>query len=164
MRKVFGTIAAMAIVAGCAPRAEAPAPVDLKIEEAALMEASRAWARAAASRDAKAITDYWASDAVVMMPGAPTFRGAKEIRAYVDQSLAIPGFRISWEPLEAHVSASGDMGYLVERTEVTMPDASGAPVTEVGRAVTIWRKQANGEWKSVVDITNAGPPNSADAT
>ena len=85
-------------------------------EQEVLMQASRDWSRAASTGNVDAIVSYWADDAVVMMPDLPTYRGKKPIRKYVEASLKVPGFRISWEPLEAHVSASGDMGYIIERT------------------------------------------------
>lgn len=122
-----------------------------------LMETSREWARAAQSGNVDAILAYWADDAAVIMPGMPTFRGREAIRNYVAESMKVPGFRISWEPLEAHVSASGDMGYLVERTQVTAPGPSGRLETQQLRAVTIWRKQPDGSWRNVVDIANVQP-------
>ena len=100
-------------------------------------------------------------DAVVMMAGLPTFAGKEAIRNYVAESFNVPGFAIAWEPLEAHVSASGDMGYIVERSEVTLPDAAGRPVAHRFRAVSIWRKDAGQGWRNVVDISNA-PPGEAD--
>lgn len=131
--------------------------IDTAAEQQVLMEASRDWSRAAAAGDVDAIVSYWADDAVVMMPDLPTYRGKAAIRTYVEESLKIPGFRISWEPLEAHVSDSGDMGYVIERTRVTMPDLSGRPVTHQARAVSIWRKPEGGIWKNVVDISNGDP-------
>ncbi|GAA0869755.1 hypothetical protein GCM10009116_15910 [Brevundimonas basaltis] len=120
------------------------------------METSREWSQAAASGDVDAIIRYWADDAVVLMSGLPTFRGKEAIRTYVTESMKLPGFRISWEPVEAHVSASGDMGYLLERTQVTVPGPSGGLETQQFRTVTIWRKQGDGSWRNVVDIATPG--------
>jgi ketosteroid isomerase-like protein len=89
-----------------------------------------------------------------MVPGEASLRGKQAIRAYLERSARVPGFRISWEPLEAKIAASGDMGYLIERTQVTMNDPSGQPVTQTMKALTVWRKQSDGSWKNVVDMTN----------
>ncbi|CAN7303888.1 YybH family protein [Brevundimonas sp. LjRoot202] len=132
--------------------------VDSAAEERSLMQTSREWSQAASTGDVDAIVNYWADDAVVMMPGLPTFTGKPAIRSYVEESLKVPGFRISWEPLEAHVSSSGDMAYLLERSEVTMPGPSGQLVTQQFRGVTIWKKDAGGDWKNVVDLSNAVAP------
>jgi ketosteroid isomerase-like protein len=40
---------------------------------------------------------------------------------------------------------------------MTMNDSTGKPVTQHNKAVTIWRKQADGTWKNVVDMWNANP-------
>ena len=69
----------------------------------------------------------------------------------------IPGFKISWEPLSAFVSKSGDMAYLIEQNKITMNDSLGNPVTEFNKSVTIWRKDADGSWKNIVDMWNANP-------
>ena len=145
------------ILVGCATT-----PADRNAEEARLLEMSREWSRTAATGNVDAVMSYWADDAVVMMAGLPTFTGKDEIRSYVAQSFNMPGFAIRWEPLEAHVSASGDLGYIVERTEVTLPDAAGQRVTHQFRAVSIWRKDAGQDWRNIVDISNA-PPGAADA-
>ena len=130
-------------------------------EEARLMATSREWSAAAASGDLERIVGYWGDDAAVMMAGLPTFRGKQAIRNYVAESLKIPGFKISWEPLDALVSASGDMGYNIERSQVTLPDSTGKLTTSYSRAVTIWRKGADGQWRNAVDISNADLDSSA---
>lgn len=140
------------VLAGCAT-----VYGDRSVEEGRLMEISREWSRAAATGDVDAVVNYWANDAVVMMAGLPTFTGKDEIRNYVAESFRVPGFAIRWEPLEAHVSASGDMGYIVERSEVTLPDSAGRLVTHQFRAVSIWRKDPGQGWRNVVDISNAPP-------
>ena len=145
-----------AIAAGCAPSPQQHAAVDVKAEQAKLMEASRRWsALAAAGKDVQAVANYWAEDAVLMQEGMPTMRGRQAARKFVEDAFSLPGFKISWEPIEAHVSASGDMGYIIERSQVTEPGAGGKPVTHDMRAVTIWRKDANGEWRNAVDMSNA---------
>lgn len=61
-----------------------------------------------------------------------------------------PGL-ISFEPLFADVSRSGDLGYLYGNYVIKGGD-SGAKVAEEGSYVRIWKKQSNGKWKVVVDL------------
>ena len=148
--------------AACAPEARQPA-IDTKAEEAKLMDASRQWsALASAGKDAQAVAAYWADDAVLLQDGMPTMHGQAAARQFVDQAFKMPGFKISWEPIEAHVAASGDMGYLIERSTVIEPGAGGKPETHEMRALTVWRKDAKGNWRNVIDMSNAevkaGPP------
>ena len=143
--------AAVAVLAGCAPA------VDTAAEGERLMATSREWSRVAQSRDVERILSYWADDALVIVPGQPERRGKAAIREYLEQGFAVPGFRVSWEPLAASVAASGDFGYLVERTQVTANGPDGRPATQHYRAVTVWRREADGAWRNVVDISSEAP-------
>ena len=131
--------------------------VDREAVAEELLDLSRAWSDAVASGDMEAVLSYWADDAVMMAPGQPPIRGKAAIRDYLMATGDIPGFRIRWEPLEAHVSASGDLAYLIERNEITVTDSTGAPVTEYNKVVTVWERQEDGSWKNVVDMWNADP-------
>lgn len=155
MKGAFGS-GGLAVALGAIVLAScATTPPDRTMEEGRLMEISREWSRAASTGNVDAVMRYWADDAVVMMAGLPTFTGKDEIRRYVSESFNVPDFAISWEPLEARVSASGDLGYIVERTRVTLPSPEG-PMTHEFRAVSIWRNDGGG-WRNVVDISNAPP-------
>ena len=127
-------------------------------DRAELLRTDKEWAAAVASRDVDKIVSYWTDDAIVLAPGAPALVGKQAIREFVAQSLQLPGFSIGWEANQAVVSAAGDMAYTVGTNRVTMPDANGTPVTTLGKAVTVWRKEPNGTWRCVVDIWNADPP------
>ncbi len=130
---------------------------DVKAEEAKLIQTSKAWSAAAQTNNIEDILSYWADDAVVMAPGQPAYKGKTAIRGMIDYSKKIPGFQISWEPLQATVSASGDMAYLLEKNTVSFIDSTGNRITEQNKAVTVWRKDQNGNWKNVADIWNAEP-------
>ena len=125
--------------------------------KASLMQTSRAWAEAAAGTDIEKTLAYWADDAVVLAPDQPPIVGKAAIREFVIGMSKIPQFSITWEPESATISASGELGYLLERNRVTFADSTGTLRTELGKAVTIWRRDANGDWKCVVDTWNASP-------
>jgi ketosteroid isomerase-like protein len=134
-----------------------PAP-DLASEREALMQVSRDWSNLVATGNIDSIMTGWADDAIMMAPGLPPLEGKAAIRGYVEAAMRLPGFTIEWEPLAAHVAPSGDFAYLIERNKSTVNDSSGKPITTYGKAVTVWRKNASGEWKNVVDIWNEAPP------
>lgn len=131
--------------------------VDVEAEERRLMDLSREWSAVAAGDDVEALMSYWADDAVMMAPGQPPIRGKEAIREFVGSAGDIPGFSISWEPLEAHVSESGDMAYMIEQNQMTMPDSTGASITQYNKGITVWKKQKDGSWKNVVDMWNSDP-------
>ena len=152
MKPALIFLSALVLVASCG----APA-VDTAAEGEKLMALSREWSRSAATDSIEKTLSYWADDAVVMEPGQPALKGKKAIREMIEGSAHIPGFRISWEPLSVSVSKSGDMAYMLEHTQVTVNDSLGNPIAMHNKAVTIWKKGADGAWKNVVDTWNADP-------
>ena len=126
-------------------------------QNAALMQTSRDWAKTAASGDVDRILSYWSDDAIVLEPEQPAHVGKAAIRAMVEGSMKAPKFSITWEPERASISQAGDVGYLIEHNRVTFADSTGKLRTVYGKAVTIWRKDASGNWKCAVDIWNGNP-------
>ena len=126
--------------------------VDTKTEGEKLMQLSREWSKSASSRDVEKVLNYWADDAIVISGGQPILKGKKEIRQMVEGSFKTPGFHIMWEPESAEISKSGDLGYLIEHDDMMMNDSTGKPITQHYNSVTVWKKQADGSWKNVVDV------------
>jgi ketosteroid isomerase-like protein len=127
-------------------------------DKARLLQRDAEWARlASAGQDVEAILSYWTEDAMVIQPDLPVVVGRQALRSYVEQILKIPGFQISWASTDATFSPDGNLAYLVGTNSVTMDGPDGKPVTSDGRVVTIWRKEADDEWRCAVDIWNAGP-------
>jgi ketosteroid isomerase-like protein len=131
--------------------------VDFTAEKARLLERDAEWAAAAAKgEDIEHILSYWTDDAVVMPPGAQSIIGKDQLRRYVESSLQIPGFKITWASDDVEFSPDGNLAYMFSRNEVTVTGADGTPVTIPGRAVTIWRRDAvDNEWRCALDIWNA---------
>jgi ketosteroid isomerase-like protein len=131
--------------------------IDTKAEGERLMQISREWSKSAATDSIEKTLSYWADDAVVMSPGQSPIKGKNAIREMIEGTSKIPGFKISWEPLNVSVSKSGDMAYMIEQNQITVNDSLGKPITEFNKSVTIWRKETDGSWKNIVDMWNADP-------
>jgi ketosteroid isomerase-like protein len=58
---------------------------------------------------------------------------------------------LSWEPLDADISSSGDLGYTYGIYTVHLSDS-----VMQGTYATVWKKNKNGEWKFVLDVGNEG--------
>jgi ketosteroid isomerase-like protein len=151
-RHVF-LLAAMALTATAAT---AGSP-DLEAERDALFRLDKAWARAAAAKDVEKTVSFWTDDARVFPPGQPVVIGKEALRQYVSGGFAVPGFSIQWQTSDFVVSASGDVAYGVGTNTVTVNSPEGKPLTERGRAITVWKKIPGGDWKCVLDIWNAEP-------
>ena len=129
--------------------------MDLDAEKARLLKRDAEWANLASEgRDVERILSYWTDDAIVLPPGLPAVVGKDSLRRYVQSSLEIPGFKIGWTSTEVTLSSDGNLAYLVGRNTVTMDAPDGRTTRTEGRAVTIWRRESDGEWRCAIDIWN----------
>jgi ketosteroid isomerase-like protein len=132
--------------------------MDLERERQRLLERDAEWAALSSKgQEVESILSFWSDDARVFAPGLPPFSGKTALRGYVQGALAIPGFHITWTTSEANLSPDGRWAYLLSTNAVTMPGPDGRPVTAHGRAVTVWRRESDSEWRCTVDIWNDGP-------
>lgn len=133
--------------------------MDLASERTKLLQRDAEWAASAsAGRDIEAILSYWTDDAVVLAPDLPAVTGKNALREYVQTSLQIPGFSITWSSTDVTFSPDGNLAYMFSQNAVTMNAPDGTPTRTEGRAVTIWRREPDGQWRCAVDIWNGGPP------
>ena len=126
-------------------------------EEQKLLELSRQWAQSAQGNNTAEIVSYWSEDAVLMTPDQGKLIGREQLSAMVEGSMKIPGFEIGWEPQEACVAKSGDLGYIIAHKYVKVPDESGDLQTFYFIEVGIWKKDKDGTWKNTIDIYNPDP-------
>lgn len=147
---------ALLVLASCSTQAPAP-QIDLANERTALMDTDLAWS--ATIPDLDKFLSFFADDASFLPPDMPLAQGHEAIRTAATQILSTPGFSINWKATKADVSATADLGYTMGVYQATMNDAAGKPMASVGKYVTVWKKQADGQWKVVADCFNAdGPP------
>jgi ketosteroid isomerase-like protein len=83
--------------------------------------------------------------------------GKEAARKSWTESFARPGFAISWKVNKVEASG-GDLAYSVGAYEESVDDAKGKPISDRGKYVTIWKKQADGSWKVVLDAFNSDLP------
>ncbi len=67
------------------------------------------------------------------------------------------GTTLTWAPIKAEMSASGDLGYTYGNYVFTSKNKEGKIVTSYGKYTSIWKKQKDGQWKVVVDMGNTSP-------
>jgi ketosteroid isomerase-like protein len=63
------------------------------------------------------------------------------------------GFQLLWEPRFGDVAKSGDLGYLTGPSETILP---GQP-THHGNYFSVWKRQANGEYRVILDVGGNTP-------
>jgi ketosteroid isomerase-like protein len=147
-------LALCAAAAGCTPSSFDPAA-----ESSKLAQRDADWSTLSfEGKDIERIISYWSDDAHVLQPGLPPIEGKTAIRAFVTASLKIPGFKIHWVSEKPVLSPDGKMAYMLSKVETTAPGANGSLESTHGRSVTVWRRDGDGTWRCVVDITNDVPP------
>lgn len=152
-------VAALALVLACSadapPSADAAASADAA---SAVHAADSAWAAAASGGDLEASVAALAPDGIMFPPGLPPVIGRAAVREHMQQAMAIPGFSVTWTSDTVIVAASGDLAYALGRSRFTFPDSLGGIDTTHAKAVSIWRREADGTWRAVIDIWNDAPP------
>jgi ketosteroid isomerase-like protein len=136
--------------------------LDTDALRAALQNADAAWARTAGKGDADAFTSFVAEDGSILPPNVAILSDKNAIKNWVAQLMAVPGYALDWQVTSADVSKSGELGYTVGTYELSVNDANGKPIPDMGKYVTVWRMQ-DGEWKVVADIFNSDLPLEAPA-
>jgi ketosteroid isomerase-like protein len=93
--------------------------------------------------------NFDAQDGLIFAGGEPA-RGAAAI--YATHGGDKPGGKLTWVPAEVFADRGGDMGATWGHFRFVPPGATGPAVT--GKYVTVWRKNAAGQWKGLIDIGN----------
>lgn len=105
--------------------------------------AETAFAKSMADRDLAAFTRFLAADALFLASGVPA-RGPQTIVARWKRFYEGPKAPFSWEPEFVEVLDSGTLA----TSSGPVRDPSGK---RVGTFNSVWRREANGEWKIVLD-------------
>lgn len=129
-------------------------------DEAALKKLDDEWSKAAGARDVEKTISYYSDDATVMPPNIPTLTGKEPIRSLWKSMLDSPSFSGGWKVTKVEVARSGDLAYVSGNYEFNEKDDSGKPITDKGKYLEVWKKQADGSWKCVVDMFNSDMPSS----
>ena len=94
-----------------------------------------------------------------MITNMPEMKGKDAIRAGTKPLLDDKNFALSFTPTMVEASKGGDLAYSHGTYAMTMTvTKTKKPVTEKGKYVTVYRKQADGSWKAILDINNADAP------
>jgi ketosteroid isomerase-like protein len=130
-------------------------------DEATLKNLDAEWSKAAGAKDVDKTASYYSDDALVLPPNMPAIQGRQQSRAMWQGMFGVPGFGGGWKVSKVEVARSGDLAYLTGTYELRETDASGKPTTDKGKYLEIWKKQADGNWKCVVDMFNSDLPSVA---
>lgn len=147
------------LLTGCS-QTPAPAPINPEAEAKALTDGEvKAFIKDWSGKDVERIVSHYADDGSVELPNSPILTGKDAMRPALKQLMADPAESLTLTPAKVEVAKGGDLGYTQGTYVLTVTDpATRKVVTEKGKFVTIFRKQADGSWKAIQDISNADAP------
>ena len=129
------------------------AAVDVNAIADEIRQIEARWVSEYASGDADGLVAHYSPDATLMQPGVPAVRGVDRIAsAMADAIKDGAAFSINTEKVE--VAKSGDWAY--SRGTYTLAATNRGNKLDgrhTGSYVTIYKKQDDGSWKAVEDIT-----------
>lgn len=140
---------------GCAPQ------VDVAAEQAAIEQALSDWLVATnkpGEEGAEGHASFFTEDAVLLPPNTARVEGRDAIRAWGMPSTSAEDFSINWTATSIAVSAGGDLAYATGTYELSLKDAEGNTVSDNGKFLDVWKKQADGSWKVVAGAFNSDLP------
>jgi uncharacterized protein (TIGR02246 family) len=126
-------------------------------DESAIRALDAQWSKAAEAKDVDGTVSYYSDDASLLAPNAPIASDKQGIRG-AWASLLGTDTSLSWQANKVEVSRSGDLAYVQGVYQMTSKDARGKLVSDTGKFVEVWKKQADGKWKTVADIFNSDMP------
>lgn len=149
MTKLF--LAALICLTACGPEKKEDTS-NIAQEKLNLMAADEKFSALSEQKGMKmAFIEYMDSNAILLRPAHLPFVGAKAVDYLLRQNDT--GYTMQWKPKNAMVSASGDLGFTYG---IWALRPKTVDTTMYGTYVSVWKKQADGTWKFVLDSGNEG--------
>jgi ketosteroid isomerase-like protein len=134
----------------------APAAATLSDDDKAAIEAQeQSFANSMKAGDiAGVVKSYYSPDAVFLPPNGPSVTGAAELEKALK---AFPPISVMKMQTEEIVGA-GDLAYVRGKYQMTMNPPGAAPITDSGKYLEVFRKQADGSWRNARDAFSSDLP------
>ncbi|MCY7291668.1 MAG: hypothetical protein LH615_05730 [Ferruginibacter sp.] len=142
--------AILSILSCAAPKKEEA--TEIEKYKASLIKADEEFAELSMQKGLKeAYLEYIDSNGVLLRPNVIPIAGADAVDYII--GLKDTGYKMQWKPSNAVVAISGELGYTYGVYQLT---PSIGDTAFYGTYVCIWKKQANGKWKFVLQTGNEG--------
>ena len=168
MRVVAPLCAVVALfAAACAPKGEtsvkdsaataAPPVVDAAAVRQAIEQANNKYVDAVIRGDSAGLIANYADDMVDMDAGRPGWGGRADLALGLGKwikSQKISDYKYNIQS----VNVAGDYAIETGSYEFTGTPKGGKPMPNKGKYLTVWKKQGDGSWKIIRDISSSAPP------
>jgi ketosteroid isomerase-like protein len=143
MKKILIILIALSSLTFCKPKAKPSAEQ--------LLEIDRKFSATAVEKGFNlAFIEFAHTDAVLLRENSKPVVG-KEAVTRLFEKADTAGVHFTWEPLSGDIAASRELGYTYGIYSFTKDT-----ITEQGTYVSIWKKDAAGNWKYTLDCGNKG--------
>jgi uncharacterized protein (TIGR02246 family) len=117
--------------------------------------ADAAWLKAYQAKDVEKSAAFFGEQGSMLVPNNPILTGREAIARFIARSFTAQDYKIAWHPNKADVARSGELGYTSGTYKLSFTDASGKAIADKGKYLMVWKRQANGAWKVLFDISNS---------
>jgi ketosteroid isomerase-like protein len=147
-----------ALATGCDQAAQQSGTHDADVK--AITDDVLRWKSDFNTKDLDKLLSHYADDTVVVIPGMPVAKNAETRRAAIKEMISDPALNISvLDCPRVEVAKSGDYGFAQCTYAMTVTDpGTKKPMNDKGSVVEVYKKQADGSWKSVSDIAASEVP------
>ena len=143
MKYLAFTIIPMFLISSAAYTQQASSPLKQ------MVETEQAFSKTAEEKNTRdAFMTFIADDGLLFRPNA--VNGKK----WMEEHAVPPSDKhplLAWQPIFARMASSGDLGFTTGPWEFKNDKSDPTP-SGYGHFVTLWKKQADGSWKFVVDL------------
>ncbi len=147
---MFTALVSMLLAAALAGPQEAGVPPDARTTIAA---ANAAWLTAMKSGDAATIAEPYAKDGVFVGPTGAVVKGPDGVAQLMRGRFAQIGKVTSVSIAQDGVTRQGSLVYEWGHADIEVVPAGGAPVRSRGRYLTVWRKNSEGRWQILRNLS-----------
>jgi len=117
----------------------------------AIEKGNAQWVDAWDKADALSIASLFAKDGVLLSQNGKSFKGQEQILDHLKPVMEGAGKGVKATIGVVNVWLDGETAYETGKYTYQYQE-KGKPVTEAGRYVTIWKRQADGSWKIIMDM------------
>lgn len=158
-RRIPFALCTLVLIAGCSKaddkltKTSEPPAQDPTVVQAAIDSSNHAFLSALQAGDTAKATMNYDAEAILMMPGDEAWTASNLHQKMVDfmKAYTIKDAKLT---STAPLILTGDYAIETGIFEWTMQPKTGKPITDKGKYLTVWKKQADGSWKILRDINN----------
>jgi ketosteroid isomerase-like protein len=148
MKKIILYFVGTILLLGCQSKEEQEKKMAAARDQ--IYQTEKAFEKLAAEKGLAEAFSFYVADSGIVSRRDTLLQGKETIQKYYEERNK-PGVSLKWTPDFIDVSASCDLGYTYGRFTYSVTDSTGKENESRGYFHTVWKKQADGNWRYVWD-------------